>query len=511
MKIIDHTHKYYREMTKAPIRPDGTPVPLDRYKAGHSKINVLVKEMIDTSTLQPGDIEDFRQFWLTVHVPADARSGTYRGTVTITAANAAAMKLTLEVTVPTFDLLPPQFEYSVYYPTQMVAPGVPDRHNPITEQQYLTEMRNMVAHGCTNPCIYFGPEQDEAGNILFTTLNHILDLREQAGMPKAVMLYLMDGAGMIIAEGDLTEQQKQRNIEVAQATVAWAKARGYSGAMFMGQDEYSGDRLAAMREAYASVRAGGSGIWVANQGDFVDIMPDLIDRPILSHPGAHIVDNNQQWQMPARDFLMNRTRLVKWNPALWLMPHYQRSIKATHEHGHKIFSYFDPQGGMQVPEQHRRHRGMGLWKTGLDGTMTWAYINIWSATDHAWGDLGSEEATAMLYSGGSSFVLRGPEGVLDTLGWEGYREGYDDARYLATLQDAMAKAKAAGRHETLVARTQRWLDNLSIHADLDSVAGRNGAADATAVEMSLHRQCVSLAACPSVSDSILCRVRTKET
>ena len=31
----------------------------------------------------------------------------------------------------------------------------------------------------------------------------------------------------------------------------------------------------------------------------------------------------------------------------------------------------------------------------------------------------------------------------------------------------MVKAKAAGRHETLVARTQCWLDNHSIHADLD--------------------------------------------
>ncbi|MDP7399889.1 MAG: hypothetical protein QF541_23700, partial [Lentisphaeria bacterium] len=61
-----------------------------------------------------------------------------------------------------------------------------------------------------------------------------------------------------------------------------------------------------------------------------------------------------------------------------------------------------------------------------------------------------------------------PEGVLDTLSWEGYREGYDDARYLATLQAALARAKAAGRHQTLVARTQRWLDNLTVKADLDA-------------------------------------------
>ena len=50
---------------------------------------------------------------------------------------------------------------------------------------------------------------------------------------------------------------------------------------------------------------------------------------------------------------------------------------------------------------------------------------------------------------------------------EDYREGCDDARYLATLQDARAKPTAAGKHGKFVARTQRWLDNLSIHADLN--------------------------------------------
>lgn len=64
-------------------------------------------------------------------------------------------------------------------------------------------------------------------------------------------------------------------------------------------------------------------------------------------------------------------------------------------------------------------------------------------------------------------MVRGPQDVLDTLSWEGYREGYDDAHYLATLEDALTKAETTGKHTTLVARTWRWLDNLSIHADLD--------------------------------------------
>ena len=464
MKVIDHTPAWVRDMKGETHNGH----PLAEYQAGHSKINRLFKELVDTDTLQPADVAHRQQFWLTVHVPKDAKSGTYSGKVTITAANAPAKALTLQVTVPSFDLLPPAFEYSVYYPTMLERPDMTndqrEKYHPITDQQYLAECRNMAVHGCTNPCLYEGPEQDEAGNIQFTRLSHLLDMREKAGMPKGVMLYLMDGAGMIIKEGDLTEQQKQRNIEVAQATVAWAKARGYSGALFMGADEYSGDRLRAMRQSYESVRAGGSGIWVANQGDFVDIMPELLDRPILSHQGAHIVDNNQQWQMRSRDFLMNRTRLLKWDPAVWMMPHYQRSIKSAHENGHKIFSYFDPQGGQQVPEQHRRHRGLGLWKVGLDGTMTWAYIHIYTPTARL------DDATMQdqgVPFGQNGFVVRGPRGVLDTLGWEGYREGYDDARYLATLQDALAKASAAGRHAELVARTKRWLDNLSVHADLD--------------------------------------------
>jgi hypothetical protein len=38
---------------------------------------------------------------------------------------------------------------------------------------------------------------------------------------------------------------------------------------------------------------------------------------------------------------------------------------------------------------------------------------------------------------------------------------------VATAQEAMVKAKGAGRAETLVSHAQNWLDNLSIHADLD--------------------------------------------
>ena len=199
--------------------------------------------------------------------------------------------------------------------------------------------------------------------------------------------------------------------------------------------------------------------------DFFGIVGDLLDRPVLAHPGALIVDQHQQWQFTSRDFLLHRQRMVTWNPELLMMPHIQEMIKGVHKNGFKMFTYFDPQGGQPVPEDHRRHRGLGFWKTGLDGTMTWAYTNLLDRPVLALDDPDIKDNGIGL--GGNAFVLRGPEGVLDTLGWEGFREGYDDARYLATLQDAIAKAKASGKHSGLVGRTERWLGDLTVDADLE--------------------------------------------
>jgi hypothetical protein len=468
LTVVDKHPQWVTELTQESWKSPGGH-SLQEYKAGLSRMNQLNRELIDSDTLQPSDIEDFQQFWLTVHVPRDARSGTYRGEVTITAAGVERTTLTLEVTVPSFDLLPPNFEYSVYYPTLLERPETTsherEKYHPVTEQQYLAECRNMAVHGCLNPCIYGGPEQDEAGNIHFTYLSRLMNLREQAGMPKGVMLYLMDGAGMIITRAELTEQQKQRNGEVAQATVAWAKARGYSGALFMGADEYSGASLRALREGYESVRAGGSGIWVAGGSDLVNFMSDVVDVPVFAHPGAMAVDRQVQWGVDAVEWLLHPERTPNWDPEIFLTPGYQQMIEAAHQSGNKIFTYFDPQGGQPFPEYHRRHRGLGLSKTGIDGTMTWAYIHIWSRTLRPNDPVIKENGVGV---SGSSFVLRGPHGPLDTLSWEGYREGYDDARYLATLQDAMAKARAAGEQTELVAQTQRWLDSITVDADLDA-------------------------------------------
>ena len=70
-----------------------------------------------------------------------------------------------------------------------------------------------------------------------------------------------------------------------------------------------------------------------------------------------------------------------------------------------------------------------MWLSGVDGTMTWSHAGIRGGV------------------GRGEIVLRAKRGVLDTLSWEGYREGYDDSRYVATLL-------AAGGEEWLQAQSQ---------------------------------------------------------
>ena len=59
------------------------------------------------------------------------------------------------------------------------------------------------------------------------------------------------------------------------------------------------------------------------------------------------------------------------------------------------------------------------------------------------------------------------DGVIDTLQWEGYREGVDDTRYLATLLDAIDKVEPSKGKDADAAR--KWLDRLDINGDLDAI------------------------------------------
>jgi hypothetical protein len=441
------------------LKPDAAPTT-----KAYVKTMVFTRRPVDTATLQPADVAARQQFWLTVHVPDDAAAGVYSGDITITADNAEPHKLPLKLTVPDFDLEPPKAEFSVYHPAWIEGGGLPvdnpQGYTVLSEQQYLADLKNMVEHGCLNPTIYTGPAMNDQGDLDFTVFARVLDLRDQAGIPRHLPLYVL-GAGRINSSGKVTAEQKSENTRLTRQFVDWLDQRGDYGDLYlMGADEATGAALMAQRDAWESIRAGGGKTFVAHYAGYTEGIGDLLDLPIMIHAMHRQLDKLNM--MPAEQFLQYPEavrKAVDLNRVF--APAFQKKLQLVHKHGHRVFTYMDPLAGYTLPEVHRRMRGLVMSKAGIDGTMTWSYAHIANST---YTQAGPFDFSIF------NFVLRGAEAPMDSLSWEAYREGYDDARYLATLRAAMTAARGRGVEDRVIGETARWLKDLDVvDGDLDAL------------------------------------------
>ena len=346
-------------LTRAWQHPDAHKQDAGPVLKAYTKKSYFTRDPVDTANLQSADIQTRRQFWLTVHVPDTAKAGVYRTTIRIVSTNAPARQLSLELTVPSFDLSPPEFEYSVYYPSNLEGTDVGSgRGAVLTEQRYRADLLNMVAHGCTNPNIYSGPTSVADGSLDFTVFERVLALREQSGM-RGKDLYIL-GAGAIISSGQVDAQQRANNVQLTRQLVAWIRGRGYRDVYLMGQDEATGKRLLAQREAWKSIREGGGKIYVANFAGFAAGISDLLDVPVMQHP-IHMTLNKHH-MMTAEKFLSFPSEIRQGMDLNRLLESRYRDgvIGRVHELGHRIFTYMDPMAGCMLPMVHRRTRGLGL-------------------------------------------------------------------------------------------------------------------------------------------------------
>lgn len=114
-----------------------------------------------------------------------------------------------------------------------------------------------------------------------------------------------------------------------------------------------------------------------------------------------------------------------------------------HGNGYKVLSYANPQAGTASPETYRRNYGFILWQKNYDGVMDWAY---------EYNFVGNS------YYDGTSMTFPTANGVIDTIEWEGMREGADDIKYLTTLQN-LINNPPSGKS---TAGAQAYLANLKI-------------------------------------------------
>ena len=433
------------------------PAPTERDP--HRMANVVKGELRDSDMLQPVDVANRRQFWVTVHVPEKIKPGHYQTTISITPTNAEPTTFALGIEVHPFELLPPMIDYSIYYPAYLEA-GLPKTPEPwdndermqfgdLTAEQMLAEFRNMVAHGLTNPNIYQEPKVLEDGNLDFTMLDRVLDLREQAGMrPKE--LYLLSHKVPVIYK-PLTDEQKQLvNTRVA-AVNAWAKGRGYEKVFLATHDEAWGEVLSSEKPSMVAIEEAGGVTYVAvMHPTFYDRVGDALTRPVLMSGILHGLDRKRD-SYSTLDGLRHMDEIAAEGSFTYnaQKDRYRQAIDGIHRQGRKIFTYMNPMAGFPLPELHRRNTGLGMWRIGFDGTMTWAYAHIYS---------GSMSDQPLIYA----MVVRTEGKPIDALHYEGFREGVYDVQYLTTLQSRLIEAAGRFPDDPLVDETFAWLKKIDV-------------------------------------------------
>lgn len=355
----------------------------------------------DAAEIQPVTIHrgDAKQLWLTVHVPADAKDGSYSGTLTLTDDNGLHETMTIELQVLPFNLHAPKIQYSIYYRgTLSDVPSISSERKG--QAQFLAELRNMLAHGVKYPTVYQPLNRAALGNTL--------EIRKHAGLDSSTLFYLGTGTGNPETSGELDELKRRANIikEIA-------SEHGVEKVYLYGMDEAKGEKLVSQRRAWQLVRDEGIKVFTAGQAEAFPVVGDLLDLLVMAGKLQRAQAEN------------------------------------VHQAGHKIFSYANPPTGPENPEIFRRNYGLELWRNNYDGAMPYAYQDSMAFT---WNDFDHDRYRD------HNFTYPTVDGVIDTLAWEGFREGVDDVRYVTTLEDMLGAIPVTQTPATVEA--SRYLESL---------------------------------------------------
>ena len=364
-------------------------------------------------TLQPVTIPagTTKAFWLTIYVPEDSAPGDYRGTVTLRYESGKPHRIPLHLKVHAFDLPPSPLTYSVFNRGRLTdaeeTPAINSEYLHV--DRYEREIRNQVLHGVLHPNSYDG----------FRMLRPALEARRRAGV--ATDRFFCVDLSYRVREASAGKEGFLEDLpnRIAQWKELLSEY-GYDELWVMGVDEARGHKVLAERPVIEVIHKAGAKVWAAATHETTfDNIGDLLDLGIMAgYPKPE-------------------------------------EVKRWHGVGHQVFGYGGPMTEWDHPETFRRNQGLWLWKVGYDGFMHYAYRH---GMGHVWNDFDHERRD-------HTFVLPIVDGLIDTIAWEGVREGIDDTRYATALVQAIKDAK----DRKLAAEAQKFIDEMNTDTIMDEL------------------------------------------
>ena len=336
----------------------------------------------DAKTLQPVALakDAYKQFFLTVHVRKGTKPGLYRGAVKV----GDYGSIPVELKVLDFELPQPKcqadpekdFLVSSYsYISYDLIMEYNGYDLDLARQQLKAVLRDQVEHNQTMHMIRGGSMKEEP--------NYFWDTLREVGMRTDVIMGYMSPQG----------KEPEEMSDFAKRAAAYIDARFGHHNIYVGYgDEPSAKWLEKVRPVYRAYQNEGFKFFIAGSDS-------------VFHKAGYLYDWHNIAKEPCDD---SSTRL--WNFL---------------DSNNRIAWYANHHVGPENPAFNRRQNGLGAWLAGYTALCNYA---------HHFGPYNDDSTTykPMVLAYGTG------DGVIDTLGWEGFREGIDDIRY-ATLLAALAR------------------------------------------------------------------------
>ncbi len=376
-------------------------------------------------------------FWLTVRVPKDAAPGRYEGEVTFAVQGQAASKIPLRLRVLPFALEEVRsIAYGPYYrPWNLRRLKTDDEKRAFLRR----DMRDMRDHGMTSlgSCSGFDiakitikDGKVDLGLDGSSELELVMDAYRDLGFPEPILVLSDTAQSFAASRHPLDSEDFEREYKLVMAAInAEGRKRRWPEIIQQPVDEPVWQSQEAMDR---NVRCLKILKQIPGQRTEQDGPGDKYFHEIAG-PFADVWNYNGAYAPPA-------------------------VIKKAKQDGHIIWIYNNDVEGFR-PEMQRYAAGFHLAATGSDGVFNWEYRggggDLYDDFDSAHGDFVMNYLPNDRSAGGPS------------IGWEGFREGIDDQKYIALLRRTVDECRRTAKPQARAAakRAEEVLDGILASLD----------------------------------------------
>jgi len=360
------------------------------------------------------------RFWLTIRVPDNAPAGEYRGSITFSCDSGKAV-VPVKLRILPFTLRDdPTKIFGIYYhhPLDLAAEAKDDVSREYFRRKAELEHADMVAHGTRNVTLSVRSStaaKDGKFEVGWDLLAEKIALWKKYGFVGPMVMsfncsgiyrkYMKESPGSHLrGVKDPPEEFSRELTAMVRAIEAGRKERGWPEFLYYPVDEPGADPASVnyMVKVLKACKAAGVRTYVTADPTREAFAPM---RPFLdvwcTQPFA-----------PDRETIL--ADMKARNVEYWCYPNH---VNGENDH--------TPVAGARMTY------GFGFWRSGFRALIPWIYQ---SSTGDPWNYL---DGPSMDF-----FNRSEPDGTpVPVAMWEAYREGYDDYRYLYTLEQLIAEAK----------------------------------------------------------------------